>query len=126
MGPPDRFGQHRKEKGVCGMNRIEDLQNLLSTNISKVTELINKKEEEEKRGPKAKTIFAIIGIIVVVAAAAYGLYRFFAPDYLEDFEDDLDDEFEEDFFDDEDVKEEEPVEKKDEDVADAEEPFVEE
>lgn len=66
------------------MNRIDDLQNLLSTNISKVSELINKKEEEEKKGPKAKTIFAIIGIIVVVAAAAYGLYRFFAPDYLED------------------------------------------
>ena len=108
------------------MNRIDDLQSLLSTNISKVTELINKKEEEEKRGPKAKTIFAIIGIIVVVAAAAYGLYRFFAPDYLEDFEDDLDDEFEEDFFDDEDVKAEEPVEKKDEDTADEEEPFVEE
>ena len=30
------------------MNRMEDLQNLLATNISKVTELINKKEEEEK------------------------------------------------------------------------------
>ena len=108
------------------MNRIDDLQSLLSTNISKVSELINKKEEEEKKGPKAKTIFAIIGIIVVVAAAAYGLYRFFAPDYLDDIEDDLDDEFEEDFFDDEDVKAEEPVEKKDEDTADEEEPFVEE
>ena len=108
------------------MNRIDDLQNLLSTNISKVSELINKKEEEEKKGPKAKTIFAIIGIILVVASAAYGLYRFFAPDYLVDFEDDLDDEFEEDFFDDEDVKAEEPAEKKDEEKAGEEEPFVEE
>ena len=61
---------------------------------------------------------------MVVAAAAYGLYRFFAPDYLEDFEDDLDDEFEEDFFDDEDVKAEEPAEQKEEEAqADAEEPF---
>ena len=107
------------------MNKIEELQNLLATNISKVSELINKKEAEEKKGPKAKTVFAIIGIIVVVAAAAYGLYRFFAPDYLEDFEDDLDDEFEEDFFDDEDTAEE-PAPKKEEEAKDEEEPFVEE
>lgn len=46
---------------------------------------------EEKKKSKAGLIFAIIGIVVVVAAAAYGLYRFFAPDYLEDFEDDFDD-----------------------------------
>ena len=29
----------------------------------------------------------------------YAVYRFFAPDYLEDFEDDFDDEMDEDFFD---------------------------
>ena len=46
-----------------------------------------------------------IGIVVVVAAAAYGLYRFFAPDYLEDFEDDFDDDFEDDFFDEDDEEE---------------------
>lgn len=109
------------------MNKIDDLQSLLSTNINKVSELINRKEADEKKGPKASTVFAIIGVIVIVAAAAYGLYRFFAPDYLEDFEDDLDDEFEDDFFDDEDVKEEESAEKKDEEEkADEEEPFVEE
>lgn len=110
------------------MNKIDDLQSLLSTNISKVSELLNKKEEEEKCGIKARTVFAIIGIIVVVAAAAYGLYRFFAPDYLEDFEDDLDDEFEEDFFDDEEVKAEESAEEKkdDKEAEDEEEPFAEE
>ena len=54
---------------------------------------------------KAGLIFAIIGIVVVVAAAAYGLYRFFAPDYLEDFEDDFDDDFEDDFFDEDDEEE---------------------
>ncbi len=109
------------------MNRIDDLQNLLSTNINKVSELINKKDEDEKKGPKAKTVFAIIGIVVIAAAAAYGLYRFFAPDYLEDFEDDLDDEFEEDFFDDESDKAEEAAEEsaKKDDAAE-EEPFVEE
>ena len=83
------------------MTKIDELQNLLATNISKVSDLVNKEEAKEKKCPiKAKTVFAIIGIIVVAAAAIYGLYRFFAPDYLEDFEDDLDDSFEEDFFDD--------------------------
>ena len=110
------------------MNRIEDLQNLLTTNIAKVTELLNKKEQEEKRkGPKASTVFAIIGFVAVAVAAAYGLYRFFAPDYLEDFEDDLDDEFEEDFFDDEDKdeSEEKPAEEEKEEAKE-EEPFEEE
>ena len=38
-----------------------------------------------------------------VAAIAYGVYRFFTPDYLEDFEDDFDDDdFDDDFFDDDD------------------------
>ena len=37
---------------------------------------------------------------MLIAAAAYAAYRFFAPDYLDDFEDDIfeEDEFEDDFF----------------------------
>lgn len=50
-------------------------------------------------------IFAIIGAVAVVAAAVYGLYRFFAPDYLEDFEDDFEEDFEDDFFDEDDEEE---------------------
>ena len=46
-------------------------------------------------------ILAIIGIVAAVAAIAYGVYRFFTPDYLEDFEDDFDDDFDDDFFEDE-------------------------
>ena len=41
-------------------------------------------------------------IVVAVAAAIYGIYRFFTPDYLDDFEDDFEDEFDNDFFEDED------------------------
>ena len=41
---------------------------------------------------------AIIGAVAAAAGIAYAVYRFFATDYLEDF----DDEFDEDFFDDED------------------------
>lgn len=50
-------------------------------------------------------MFAIVGIIVALIAAAYGIYRFFKPDYLDDFEDDFEDEFEDDFFDDDDEEE---------------------
>ena len=52
--------------------------------------------------------------LAAVAAAVYGIYRFFAPDYLEDFEDDFEDDFDDDFFEDEedDDKAEEPAEDK--------------
>ena len=68
---------------------------------AKLNNLI-KKEEEEKKPSKFVIIFAIIGIVVAVAAAIYGIYRFFTPDYLDDFEDDFEDEFDNDFFEDED------------------------
>lgn len=54
-------------------------------------------------------MLAIFGAVAAVAAIAYGVYRFFTPDYLEDFEDDFDDDFDDDFFEDED--EEMPVRK---------------
>ena len=64
---------------------------------TKLNELVQKKEDE-----KMKTTvlwgLAIIGAVAAVAGIAYAVYRFFATDYLEDF----DDEFDEDFFDDED------------------------
>ena len=46
-----------------------------------------------------------LNVIAAVAAIAYGVYRFFTPDYLEDFEDDFDDDFDDDFFEDEDDNE---------------------
>ena len=64
---------------------------------TKLNELVQKKEDE-----KIKTTIlwglAIIGAVAAAAGIAYAVYRFFATDYLEDF----DDEFDEDFFDDED------------------------
>ena len=56
-------------------------------------------EEEKKKGKNVLLcIFAVVGVIVVVAAICYGVYRYLVPDYLEDFDDDFDD----DFFNDED------------------------
>ena len=56
--------------------------------------------EEEKHKNKLLWILAIIGTVAAFLAIAYAIYRFFAPDYLEEFEDDFDDGFDE-YFDDE-------------------------
>ena len=65
------------------MNKIDDLVTALK-----------KKEEEKTRN----TVLWILAIIV--AGIAYGVYRFFTPDYLEDFEEDFDDDFD-DYFEEE-------------------------
>ena len=69
---------------------------------------------EEKSCSSCKIIcwiLAIIGIIAVIAGIAYAVYRFCAPDYLEDFDDED--------FDDEDEDDDEPVEVKVETADDA-------
>ena len=88
--------QTTRRSGVH-MNKMEEI-----LNAAKLNELLNKKDAEEKKPSKTMIVFAIIGIVVAVAAAAYGIYRFFTPDYLDDFEDDFDDDFDDDFFEDED------------------------
>ncbi|MCR5734979.1 MAG: hypothetical protein K6G22_10270 [Lachnospiraceae bacterium] len=77
-------------------------------NAVKVGEILKKKGEIEREEKKRSKIWIIVGIIVfivVFAAALYGLYCYFTPDYLEDFDDEIDDEeedeFEDDFFEDE-------------------------
>lgn len=74
------------------MNKIEEL---LST--------LQKKEEDKGRNTLL-WVLAVIGAVAAVAAIAYGVYRFFTPDYLEDFEDDFDDDFD-DYFDDDEEEE---------------------
>ncbi len=70
------------------MNKIDDLVTVL------------KKKEEEKARNTVLWVLAIIGAVAAVAGIAYGVYRFFTPDYLEDFEEDFDDDFD-DYFEDE-------------------------
>ena len=97
------------------MARLDELRELLQTNIAKVTDLIRKEEEVEvkKKTNPVLVVFMIIGIIAAVAAAAYGIYKFLTPDYKDDFDDDFDD-FDDDFFDDDD--DDEVDVRKDEDV----------
>ena len=65
-----------------------------------------KKEEPAKKEKKCTLciVLSVIAAIIIVAAVVYGLYCYFTPDYLDDFDDDFeDDEFEDDdFFEDDD------------------------
>lgn len=81
------------------MNKMEEL-----LNVSKLSDLLHRKEKElceEKSKNKALIVLAVVGAVAAIGAIAYGVYRFFTPDYLDDFEDDLDD----DFFDEAETKE---------------------
>lgn len=85
-----RFRNRNKkgERKVVTMNKIDDLVTVL------------KKREDEKAKCAILWILAIIGAVAAVAGIAYGVYRFFTPDYLEDFEEDFGDDFD-DYFEDE-------------------------
>lgn len=58
---------------------------------------------EEKKMNPIVVVLIVIGVIVLVAAVAYAIYRFFAPNCLEDLEDEFEDEFEDDFFEDDEI-----------------------
>lgn len=92
-------------KDVCDMtNRLDEL-----LSAAKLNELLHKKEEEEKKQNCLLWALAIIGAVAVVAGIAYAVYRYFTPNYLDDFEDDFEDDFDDDFFDDEEGTEKETV-----------------
>ena len=80
---------------------MEKLSDLLE--MAKVSDIITKKEKEDN---KIVWALAIIGAIAAVAGIAFAVYKYLAPDYMddfdEDFDEDFDDDFDDDFFDDED------------------------
>lgn len=82
------------------MNKLEDL---IAT--SKLNELLGKNQvviEEKKEKNTVLWFFAIIGAVVAVAGIAYAVYRYFTPDYLDDFDEDDDfEDFDDDLFEDE-------------------------
>lgn len=79
------------------MERIEEM-----VSATKLNEILRKRDDDKIK----KTILwilAIVGTVAAIAAIAYGVYRYFAPDYLEDFEEDFEDDFEDDYFEEEDI-----------------------
>ena len=79
------------------------VMNLNNLNLNeKIEDLLAalKKKEDEKEKNTVLWVLAIIGAVAAVAGIAFAVYRFSAPDYLEDFEEDFDDDFD-DYFEDE-------------------------
>lgn len=96
----NRFDRERWDTmGKEALSRVEELMN-----TSRINELIHKREEDEKKKNCILWVLAIIGAVAAVAGIAYAVYRFFTPDYLEDFEDDFCDDFDRYFFEDEKAK----------------------
>ena len=90
------------------MKNAKDLKDVKANDILaavKLNELVKKEEPEPKKKSPIVTILAIVGAITAVAAIAYAVYKYFAPDYLEDFDDDADFDDEDDLFEDEDLEE---------------------
>lgn len=85
---------------MCMNNKLDELIAAV-----KAGELGRKREiivEEKKSCNPVVCVLAVIGAIAAVAAIAYAVYRYFTPDYLEDFDDEFeDDDFDDDFFEDE-------------------------
>ena len=78
--------------------------NLNNLNLNeKIEDLLAalKKKEDEKEKNTVLWVLAIIGAVAAVAGIAFAVYRFLAPDYLEEFEEDFDHDFD-DYFEDED------------------------
>ena len=73
------------------MNKLESM-----IEMTKLNELLGKKEEEKKKCNVLLWVFAIVGAVAAVAAICYAVYRYFTPDYMVDFDDDFEDDFEED------------------------------
>ena len=101
------------------MNKLEELlAQAKGKDLKDLKELLGKKQvvvEEKKKCNPLVWILAIVGFVAAVAGIAYAVYRYFTPDYLEDFEDedyddddfeDEDEDFEDDFFEEEDEKSE--------------------
>ncbi len=88
-----------KAKSIIGdvRRRADDLPEIPIPDFFKKEEVV----EEKKKFNWGLLIAVIIGVLVV-AAIIYGLYCYFTPDYLEDFEDDFEDEEfdDDDFFED--------------------------
>ncbi len=85
-----------------GKEALAKIEELLQ--VSRINNLINKKDDEEKKKNTIIWILAIIGTISFVAGISYLVYKFFTPNYLEDYEEDYDDDFEDDYFEDDENK----------------------
>jgi hypothetical protein len=91
-----------ERRGLMSKDKIEEI-----IAASKLSDILRKKDVEVKKSKKvniAVVVLAILGAVVAIAAIAYAIYRYFTPDYLDDFDDDFDDDDFDDDFDDDDFE----------------------
>lgn len=77
----------------------ERMVRIMNVKMEEILAALRKKEDEEQKNV-VLWVLAIIGAVAAIVGIAYAVYRFFTPDYLEDFESDLDNDFE-DYFEEE-------------------------
>lgn len=75
----------------------------MNVKMEEILAALKKKEDDEQKN-MVLWVLAIIGAVAAVVGIAYAVYRFFTPDYLEDFECDLDNDFEDYFEEEEDTE----------------------
>ncbi|SFB33551.1 hypothetical protein SAMN05216249_1224 [Acetitomaculum ruminis DSM 5522] len=81
------------------MDKFKDM-----VDMRRIAEIVSKLDEvkAQKKKDKTLTILAVIGVVAVVLGLCFAIYKFFTPDYLDDFDEDFDDDdIEDDFFEDE-------------------------
>lgn len=79
------------------MNKMEEI-----IAASKLGELLQKKQAEEKKKNTIVCVLAAVGVVLAVGLAAYFIYKKTCKNKYDEFEDDFEDDFEEDFFEEED------------------------
>ena len=92
------------------MSRFEDMMNSVKLDelksMIKVGEILNKKDEEDKKKKICMAGMIVLGG-VLLAVVAFAVYKYLSKDSMDDFDDfdDFDDDFEDDFDDFEDESE---------------------
>ena len=77
-GLETKHGNHLWQEGVQRMKKCDDCKKDRMIDLSKLSELIKKKEEPvEEKKCKACKILVIVGIVLAVAGIAFALYKYF-------------------------------------------------
>lgn len=83
------------KKGCKVMDKIESL-----ISATKLNEFLKRQEKAEEKKDNLVCILAAVGVVLLIAAIAFAIYKYLNRDYFEDFDDDFEDEdeFDDDFF----------------------------